>query len=371
MAGVAADAFEVIRGMSEQALAGRLGLSLMDKRSLGPCPCCRAAERSESNRSDKRGPIGLRPGGGWRCFRCGAGGDSVALVAAVASGEPRPTDWTATRALMAEVVGGAAAEPVEARPSKPAGPVRPPADELAWMLGAAHDCVGDLEAGAWLRSRSIDPAAVDRLGLARVMDHAGDAEVAILEGAGLSGLTPDEVAAGRGHPSWARFGRTPWREGWRLLLPVADHAGRDVTCRARWVRTDAPPPRNVKEQGGTGISAGPGVYACGMARAFMGRPARGPGAEACGRRWSGRLVITEGGADWLTWATRYPEDATLGVWSGALGADSVGLWLRSFRKASQVLVVTDADDAGDRYATPVVEWATACRLAVTRAAVSG
>jgi hypothetical protein len=56
-----------------------LGLTRGRGGAVGPCPACSATTRGST---DKRGPVGLRAdGGGWNCYRCGAKGDWVALVA--------------------------------------------------------------------------------------------------------------------------------------------------------------------------------------------------------------------------------------------------------------------------------------------------
>jgi len=77
-----------------------------------------------------------------------------------------------------------------------------------------------------------------------------------------------------------------------------------------------------------------------------------------------RLVVAEGETDFLTWATRYgdaAEDApgVLGLWAGSWTAEIAA----RIPDGARVVVRTDPDDAGDRYAARVWrELAARCKL---------
>jgi hypothetical protein len=75
------------------------------------------------------------------------------------------------------------------------------------------------------------------------------------------------------------------------------------------------------------------------------------------------VIVREGGPDWLLMAgdarIAGPDGApaVLGLWSGAWPADGAGREVagRLAQAGARVLVQTDADEAGDRYAASVLE----------------
>ncbi len=132
--------------------------------------------------------------------------------------------------------------------------------------------------------------------------------------------------------SWAAL-------GYRCLVPMFDAAGELVSLRARNVTEGEPkalPPKGWTAKGM--VMANP-----------LGRMMLDLGAWPW---WAERkVVICEGEPDWLTWATRDAGTvAVLGIagsggWAGELAARVPG--------GSRVVVRTDEDDAGDRYAEHV------------------
>ena len=77
---------ELARSVPVAQVAAAAGLGAGRSNSLAPCPACGAEQRG-STPPDRRGPVGTtRDGFGWRCHRCGAGGDGIALVALAVSG---------------------------------------------------------------------------------------------------------------------------------------------------------------------------------------------------------------------------------------------------------------------------------------------
>jgi hypothetical protein len=338
---------EHVRAAGVAAAAQALGMNVGRHGDLAPCPAC-AAEKREAR--GWRGPVGMTPdGAGWRCHRCGAGGDALALVAvARLDALPAPGDrdaWAALRRVCQDL--GLCSDvstprhPVRrnerADGSKPgrANP-RPPAAEVAELWAACHAVTSDANVAGWLDSRKLAPALVARTDDARALP------------------------AGR-LPDWARCCGRPWSAGWRCILPAFDATGALVTLRARWTGAGAAP-NGVKA---AAASAGPGsagaaVLACSLGRKML-QTAAIPKASPPGH--APTLVVAEGEPDWLSWRAsvaargetaedaREPHRAAppalvLGVWAGAWTADIAA----RIPDGTRVVVATDADPAGDKYA---------------------
>jgi 5S rRNA maturation endonuclease (ribonuclease M5) len=70
--------------------------------------------------------------------------------------------------------------------------------------------------------------------------------------------------------------------------------------------------------------------------------------------WSGLLIVVEGEPDFLWVATRTRlEHAVVGIYSGAWGNNDIGRAFASRWKGARVVLATDADAAGDRYAEAI------------------
>jgi hypothetical protein len=73
--------------------------------------------------------------------------------------------------------------------------------------------------------------------------------------------------------------------------------------------------------------------------------------------WDGRVVFTEGGKDFLTWATREGRVscgrayAVFGVWQGAWTAELAA----RIPDGERVIIRTDQNEAGDRYAAAIAD----------------
>lgn len=64
-----------------------------------------------------------------------------------------------------------------------------------------------------------------------------------------------------------------------------------------------------------------------------------------------RVVICEGEMDWLAWSLFGPEDTTVyGIFAGAITGSQTFL---SKHRFAEVLIATDIDEAGDKYATDI------------------
>lgn len=327
------------RGPWDVALA--LELQRCDRTHLGPCPACQGEQRSRTDR--RRGPIFLVGKRGWKCGLCGASGDAIRLAAWVllgaelVKGDPRWRElWDACASRGWCTPRPAARERATWKPAPP--PVPPPAedppnrvdpDELTELWDACVSVNEDEQVADWLQSRGLTPATVADRDLARAL--------------------PRDARA----PRWARHRMHPWTLGWRCLLPTWGATGEMESIRARWVRNTADVPEGCMRSGAA--AAGPGsasgmVLACGLARQVLAGgmvPAWWPLGVPL------QVVVVEGEPDWLTWATRWADNATapavLGIWNGSW-CDEIAARIPD---GAQVCVRVHHDEAGDRYATRI------------------
>ncbi|AUX33176.1 MULTISPECIES: CHC2 zinc finger domain-containing protein [Sorangium] len=278
------------------------------------CPAHQERSPSCSVFVGKAGTLGAR------CWSCGWTGDVFALVAAARGLDAR--DFPAVKRAAAELAHVDLAAPPRARELPPAPPSQPPPlAEVAALLrqSARVDSIAG-QVAPWLRSRGLDPAAC--LPLARALHGPG--------------------------PRWTILGdpqrrppRTWLSAGYRLVLPVYDAAGGLRSVRARLVTGgEGPkslPPTDHRSAGYVLANRG----AVEMLRA-------GPGGAPA------RVVVAEGEPDYLTWASRLAA----GSWA-VLGLPGSGAWTRELADripaGSEVVIRTDPDAAGDRYAQRIVE----------------
>jgi hypothetical protein len=327
-------------------VCGRLGLLEGAKRQGGGllvrCPA--HGDRNPSC-SVTRGPDGtLRV----HCFGCGFSGDALSLVAA-ARGLDVSRDFRRVLEEGAEIAGVQLAargelEPAreDPRPPAPSPPKPPPpAAEVAALWNACLPCSSDAEVAAWLRSRGLDPSAVDRYALCRALprEHAGTA-----------------WACYRGDAAEARS----WAElGYRAIFPLHDADGALASVRARLVEPSESGPKSLPP---TGYSARGLVLACPLAvlvlqistwRASGDPAAHGHTGDGFPEGALRRVVIAEGEPDFLTWASRGTGarmDAVIGLPGSGAWSDELAARIPD---GATVLVRTDADDAGDRYAEQI------------------
>ncbi len=342
-----------------------------------PCPACGEAVTS---RADKRGPVRTWRKGdarGWACVRggCGRSEDVVATVARAAGyPEPKPEDWghvqawAAARGLCSPREGWAAPAGVRLAPPVVEAPREyAPAAAARWVWDHALAVDSDPAAVAWLADR-----------VAREGDGDAEAVLRRVVATDLARVLP----VGAEVPKWARCQGYPWSAdglhdgrgeqgaavgapvGWRLLLRAWGPDGALVGLRARSLWTGPRHPGHRKEIAPIGGTPPGSVYACGLARALLQGRIVGPGAVLRARDrevvWSGAVVVREGGPDWLLSAgspaaAQGPAVATIGIWAGAWvgeGGAALAGRLRAARVA-RVLVATDPDEAGRRYADQI------------------
>jgi hypothetical protein len=331
-------------------LCRRLGLLEGAKRQGGGllvrCPA--HGDRNPSC-SITRGPDGtLRV----RCFGCDFSGDALSLVAAV-EGLNVARDFRRvleTAASIAGVTIEAQAAPANTSPPRapreapPPPPPRtpPPVDEVLALWNACAPCAKEPDVAAWLSSRGIDVDAVDRYGLARALP---------------AGLALPSWASYRGEAATSR----PWTAlGYRAIFPLYDESGQLASVRARLVlAADHDGPKSLPP---VGYSTRGLVLACPLAVFVLQIAAwRASGDHASaehtgdGFPWYAdrRVVLSEGEPDFLTWAARGEGARPFAV----LGLPGSGAWSDELAEriptGCTVIVRTDDDDAGDRYAEQI------------------
>lgn len=310
--------------------------------SVYGCPACNA-DRRHTKSKDKRGAIGVeREGGGWRCFQCDASGDALHFVAFALRGsrfaelgdsaKAEVRDWCckwlglerSTSTFTARSIPPRSSGPAVAPPRAEPEPRYPPLNEVTsfWSACVRVDAVPEVR--DWLESKRIDPIAVADRDLARAIPH------------------------GLRVPDWASIKHVAWGHGgYRLVAQLVDAHGVVRSIRARHVFGGTP-----KSVAPVGYHSGRLLFACGLARQVL---ATGNVPEW----WNGpalRFEIAEGEKKWLLRATLNRVDnefapAYIAVESGSWKAEHAA----RIPKGSEILIVTDPDTQGAKYATEIVQ----------------
>jgi hypothetical protein len=288
---------------------------------------------------------------GFVCFSaCGhKGGDALAFVAAVRGldlrtsfphvleeaarlagitldlSSSRDSDATISRRLDTERRAREAyAEQSRRREAEQSTPKRAYPSEVATLWSSCGPVTSHPKVVAYLESRKLDPLTIAELDLARAIPNG-----AIL-------------------PPWACFSGHSWIElGYLLVVPVFDPNGHLRSIRATRVIESNTPKRIAP----AGFSASGLVMADTTGRLLLQTGSRPPGwpdpKPFC-------VVVTEGETDFLTWATRFSDasesaPAVLGVFSGSWTPEIA----QRMPDSTRVIIRTDHDPAGDRYAEQV------------------
>ena len=295
------------------------------------CPAHDDRDPSCSVRRGRDGTIAVHCPG---CHRLS--GDLFHLVAAARGLDVR-ADFRAVLGEAARLPGANVTLDFNAAPRPAPQPAPtldyPDAAEVAALWAAAEPIEADPEehpeadtaAARYLAGRAIDPGAVDLYQLARVL--------------------PVDAPA----PSWARCRGIPWPRSHRLILPVVDHTGAVRSLRA-WkidsTESDAP-----KRTAPAGKAIAGLVLACPVARRML---ATGKAPSWATEAAPFDVIIAEGEPDFLTWAARVSDTneappAVLGIVAGS--------WCEAIAAripdGSRVILWTDDDEAGDRYAAEI------------------
>lgn len=272
---------------------------------------------------------------GWYCFGCQTSGDAVDLVRAVKDCSfpealaflELDIDTTGSQGRQRRRKPQKASEAPK-RTEQPK-PKRNP-QEYAALWARSRPVDDEEEVVAWLESRRID--------VGRMIDYD------------LGRTLPPGVL-----PGWAGHGKGPayrtWREsGRRLLVPMWDVTGhlgclkaRKVTSGKDDVGKDLNPP---------GSSLKGMVFADSLSRCMLA----GDLMDGDISRWPGWLVIVEGIPDFLSEASHWSDadedaPAVLGLTNGSWTSDLAN----RVPDGTRVIVATDPDDAGDRYARNILE----------------
>lgn len=298
-----------------------------------PCPVCGSATR-HTQTSDRRGACGIRRDGkGWRCFQCDVSGDAATLAAYLVTGK-RSLDGDAGVTVLAACADRGlctpldAAAPKQVRPVYVApAPVEPgpepaiPAAELQSLWAAtlpvnrtmADPHVLDMGVCFYLSGRGWYPSALAALDLVRV--------------------TPLPEAY-----VWPEWWPKAWATAYRLVMRAYSPAGDFVSLHGRSIVPDLTP----KTRWPKGYAAGH-LFADARGVALL----RGEAGD------TDKVVVVEGMTDTiaLTMATADAgrKHAILGITSGATKALADVKWPAGI----PVVVFTDADEAGERYAAEI------------------
>lgn len=302
------------------ALCRRLDLLKDSKhQATGVLICCPAHGEKNPSCSVTRGPDGTIR---CKCFGCDFAGDALALIAVVHGLSTTGSEFRDVLRAGAELAGlhwlvdelsGQRARQVERPPPKPApdpvaSPEYPDTVELVELWETSTSVADDPTVSGYLVGRALDPDVIATRSLARVI---GDGTKLAL---------------------WGSYQRRSWRHtGHTMVLPVWDHQGAMRSVRACRVTTGDSPKRLPP----AGRKAAELVLANHQAVAILRGTAKQPQ----------QILFVEGEPDFLTMATR-TDFPVFGVLSGA--------WTQEFAmripKGSDVILMTHADDAGERYA---------------------
>lgn len=297
-----------------------LGLAKGAKRQAGGAIVrCPWHQEREPSCSITRGPDGTVRA---KCFSCDASGDVWGLIAVVHQLPERSTDLLAIGAELAGLGDRMGADRREA----PLHPVPPPPPERPRRALTHEDAQG-----LWLASGRVDEdeGALDyltRRGISTRQAAAKDL-VRVIPSAGLpwwAGYRGDaEVAS-----SW-------YDTGHRLIVQTWDAAGRVMGVRG-WRIVSGDTPKRLPPAGHSSA----GLVLANSRAAMMLQ----------GKLGAGRVVIAEGEPDWLVASLLWGDEcAVFGVGSG--------WWTEAHAKrvpaGSDVLLATDNDEAGDRYAAGI------------------
>lgn len=307
-----------VRDMDVPTIADGLGLTI-HRGTMSPCPGCGEEKRGKG---DPRGPVGVRPDRqGWRCHRCDVGGDGLDLAAQAIEGRrardldrdsmARLRAWYASRGwCSAESEGPEAPQPSLPPQPEPEPEKRIPAGELAPLWKACSPVADEGAVADWLRGRGYDPAAVRAARCVQVI--------------------PDRYR----WPEWWPSGH----QRWPLVALLRDGAGTPAGMHGRAIDPEAPRKTSSPLRTDAGYS-------------FSGLWMANPAARSMmlGKASPGRCLIVEGVTDFLracdVTGSGDPLPILAGI-SGSFGRIDEIAW----PDGCQIIVATDADAAGDRYA---------------------
>lgn len=268
----------------------------------------------------------------WCCHSdCQTGGDALSLIAEFYDLDVR-REFDAVLERAAEIAGVHIEDaPRRGEPRVGTAPPEleprqyPPVAEVTALWNACRPIGDDERAARYLADRGLDVDAIELFDLARA------------------------IRPGTAMPSYARLGGRSWLDtGHTIVVPVSD--GRGATRSLRGWRHQSS--RRPKRLAAAGCSMASLIMACPLARQIL---AAGAAPAWWPRGAPPHLVIVEGESDFLTWATR-SSDANE-VPFAVVGIPGSGSWsieiAQRIPDGTIVVIRTDHDAAGDRYAVAV------------------
>lgn len=324
-------------------VATELGIELARRNNLAWCPSCQSRKHGSANTYRRRDGVER-----WKCHRCHAGGDAIDLAAVVLTGEALSRGRSAASAQVQAWFAARGwcrsdndqptrpAKPTCPPPGREIEPVKPPPpqEEVLGLLRCCRPISRDGVVRGWVEQR-----------LGRKIADAVD-------GRGIIGALQHTVV-----PTWAWMGNParPWPElEYRAIFPLYDRLGAIRSVRARRVvpgdGPSAVPPR--------GHGCASLVMANRLAREVL-EHGRAPAWWDAASRF--QLVIAEGETDFLAWSAAallndFPDapSAVIGIYSGSWSDIGDGSMIAErFPDRTDVLIATDHDPAGERYAKKI------------------
>lgn len=268
-----------------------------------------------------------------KCYSCDFTGDALTLVAVAHDLDTRDRDEFKAVLLEAahiaglyqvveELNGDADYTPRELPPApEPAPePEYPPTEEVDRLWSSAIDADMDSQWCKVAVARRIDPERVTGLGLAKALER------------------------GSWCPQWAsvkprRENAPPirWSDcGYRLIVRVYDSSGIMRSVRA-WQIDGRNGPKRLPARGCRSTDL---IMANDHALAML----RGDKTDR-------RVLITEGEPDWIAGCIEWPDHAVFGVYNGSWS----GCFASRIPTDATVIVATDHDIAGNKYAAEIIE----------------
>jgi 5S rRNA maturation endonuclease (ribonuclease M5) len=317
------------KAASIPCVAAEAGLSVQ-RDGIRPCPACGAVRRGGKDSRPACHAYGSRKDT-FKCWACGANGDAIDLVSFVLwsrgftdidkDSRYAVRSWFEEAGLVQPRAGfrrGSSGPVLTARKPAP-GPTETELDKLAvmalWQASARISATRDAKSVAFLKGRGLSPAVLDVLDIARILPHP------------------------KAYTLWPLF----WPAGRALRYRIATLAY-DCDGAVAGIHARTPLPVSPKTMWHSGRSKG--LFFCNPeARRFLAQKT----TEAT------IAVVVEGITDfWSASSACYDSGSRWMVFGCTSGSFSL---IRDLRLPASVAVVvaTDPDKTGDRYAREVVQ----------------
>lgn len=255
-----------------------------------------------------------------RCFGCGESGDALSLIAA-ARGLDLRRDFRRVIAE-AETIAGPVAEPPRPPPRAPASPARPPHDELMALWNAAGRFAvtevdpppSSLAVMRFVGERRWWPPLLDEVGIARVLPRSF---------------------------AWPSWWPSSWASTYRVAVLGYEPDGTPASLHARAVQPVEP---HQRQRWPRGCSA-KGLLLADRRGIEVLRSAPPEGL--------GGIAICEGLTDTVTMALALAEVGKVWAVLGVTSTTGTEALARARWPDVRIVVATDPDPAGDRYAQEI------------------